>query len=837
MSARYCCKHPARREEVARLKTLNGIDCLEVVDREEPKLKEKQHLLRVFFINPPDAALRDRFFAKKERNAPFFRISGGVRITGITTDWAKWAGDHLEIHVSPRGDFSTYTLHLVEPGTDQPLAELDPQLAAVDFSFKVECPSDFDCQAKTVCPPAPLAEPDVDYLAKDYASFRRLILDRLSVLMPDWRERNPADLQVALVELLAWAGDHLSYFQDAVATEAYLGTARRRVSLRRHARLLDYPMHEGCNARTWVCLTVSEDDERNSRIQPVPVPRTAKFLTTAEPPPHDPEEYAAWLRRAQPVFEPVREVRGLYVAHNAISFYTWSDEECSLPKGATRATLQDSSDPDRRLRLRPGDVLVLEEVRGRESGLEADADRGRRHAVRLTRVEPAATEETDEDGVVTRPPGDALTDPLTGQAIVEIEWDAEDALPFPLRLSALVKNEETGNDERVEVGVARGNVVLVGHGLTVENEPLLPAAAPAGGAYRPRLARAPLTFEAPVDAKQPPSATAALRGDPRAALPCVRLALQPAGSGEPWLPQRDLLASDKSSDEFVVEMESDGTAHLRFGDGTLGRRPNPGAVFLATYRVGNGPAGNVGAEAIKQVLGASKSIERVWNPLPAQGGTAPESLEQVRQYAPRAFRRQERAVTEADYGEVTGRLPGIQGAAARFRWTGSWYTAFVAVDRAGGLGVDDAFEDKVRRHLEKFRLAGCDVEIQGADYVPLDLALKVCVKPGHFRALVQAALLQAFSNRDWPDGLRGFFHPDNFTFGQPVYLSAVVERAMAVPGVAFVELTRFQRRGQPAERELEDAVLKPGGFQIVRLDNDRNFPENGKVEFIMEGGL
>src|SRR3712207_7620689 len=49
-----------------------------------------------------------------------------------------------------------------------------------------------------------------------------------------------------LVELLAYTGDYLSYYQDAVATEAYLETARRRISVRRHVRLIDYPMHEGC---------------------------------------------------------------------------------------------------------------------------------------------------------------------------------------------------------------------------------------------------------------------------------------------------------------------------------------------------------------------------------------------------------------------------------------------------------------------------------------------------------------------------------------------------------------------------------------------------------------
>src|SRR5204862_2931344 len=96
------------------------------------------------------------------------------------------------------------------------------------------------------------ADPELDYLAKDYASFRQLMLDRIATIMPTWQERNPADLGIALVELLAYAGDQLSYFQDAVATEAYLSTARRRVSVRRHARLLDYRLHEGCNARAWV---------------------------------------------------------------------------------------------------------------------------------------------------------------------------------------------------------------------------------------------------------------------------------------------------------------------------------------------------------------------------------------------------------------------------------------------------------------------------------------------------------------------------------------------------------------------------------------------------------
>ena len=85
--------------------------------------------------------------------------------------------------------------------------------------------------------------------------------------MPDWRERNPADLGITLVELLAYAGDQLSYYQDAVATEAYLGTARRRTSVRRHARLVDYPMHDGANARAWLASKRTSIAARSRRRQ------------------------------------------------------------------------------------------------------------------------------------------------------------------------------------------------------------------------------------------------------------------------------------------------------------------------------------------------------------------------------------------------------------------------------------------------------------------------------------------------------------------------------------------------------------------------------------------
>src|SRR5690606_17793785 len=111
---------------------------------------------------------------------------------------------------------------------------------------------------------------------------------------------------------------------------------------------------------------------------------------------------------------------------------------------------------------------------------------------------------------------------------------------------------------------------------------------------------------------------------------------------------------------------------------------------------------------------------------------------------------------------------------ARRLWTGSWHTMFITTDRVGGRPIDDAFEADLREWLGRYKLAGHDVEIEPPIFVPLDIALTVCVKPGYFRAHAKAALLEIFSSRDLPDGRRGYFHPDNFTFNQRVYLSPII---------------------------------------------------------------
>jgi predicted phage baseplate assembly protein len=319
----------------------------------------------------------------------------------------------------------------------------------------------------------------------------------------------------------------------------------------------------------------------------------------------------------------------------------------------------------------------------------------------------------------------------------------------------------------------------------------------------------------------------------------VRPALDVRSQGDrrQWSVQRDLLASGPEAAEFVVETENDGHAVLRFGDGVNGRTPLAGLDLEARLRTGNGAAGNIGAEALGHVVAPFAGILAVRNPMPATGGIDPQQLSQARLYAPQAFRRQERAVTEADYAAMMERHPQVQRAVATRRWTGSWHTMFITVDRRGSDTIDAAFEVELRSFIERYRLAGHDVEVDAPQFVALDIAMHVCTRPGYFTADVERRLYEIFSATRLASGALGFFHPDRFTFGQPVYLSAMIATAMQVPGVAYATLTRLQRFGRNPAGELAAGRIVMARLEIARLDNDPNAPENGRIRFDVETGV
>ena len=1083
--------------------TPNGIDYLEVLDHDAVPLGlPRQRILLVHCLRAVPASIT--------RNNVL--ITGGESITNITIDWVAPATtppatltpaqqqyfqsladapNVLLVEASVAGDFSPYVLRLVNDAahaqgdpfevTDV-LLGFDPQLAEVQFSFKVECGPDFDCApAAPDCPPDLPAPPPINYLAKDYGSFRTIMLDRLSQLLPGWSGNTEADMGVALAELIAYVGDRLSYQQDAVSTEAYLETARSRISLRRHALLVDYHVHDGCNARVWIQLNVSGNPGDKIFLD-----RTVtRFYTYAPGMPSslkvgsDNEEAA--LRSGVQVFEPMWD-QVLYPELNQMSFYTWGEKNCCLPQGATEATLH-ASYPN----LQPGDVLIFQEMVGPQTGEAADADLRHRCAVRLTQV---ATQDASGNPLVDPLFEDGTGKPIKSPAqkptpVTEIQWSQADALPFPVCISSTFTDANGETQSLADVSVVFGNIVLADHGLTLTNKtmgtvpppriylPRNPAAdrcqnllpTPLPVRLRPEVPDSPLTQAVPlaevaigelgnpqtagvvqlpdtgfislnnaegfacltlqptnpagwpqsfgvivkpnagtpgnidlavvydpasggagvhklvtvelysnlsphsgdanyvatqlnsnsklievpagyappatfpssfpaaptllsntgtVDLKDtsntayltvqasnlsswpqlfgvqaqasgnpayfdlrvvynpptgvgvtPPvtveefdnlslSSTAAqingsselisvesfastanselsaydlMNVDASQAVPAITLRGTTNTSTRTWKAKQDLLESGESDLVFVVEVESDGTATLRFGDDTNGLFPATGTAFVGDYRIGNGTSGNVGADSITYLAANDARILTCRNPLPAKGGTDPESNEQIRRRAPQAFLTQERAVTMADYAAVTEQNRQVDRAVATLRWTGSWYTVFIAVEPQGAGSLNSSLQRSLKKNVERYHLAGQDLELDSPQYVPLQIELEICVDPNYFMADVQQSLMQVLGSGISSAGEKGLFFPDNFTFGQTVYLSPIYAAARSVEGVVAVRATSFQPQGlNPTTQYIDAGEIKMGTLQIARLANDPSYPNHGQLTLTLEGG-
>src|ERR1700720_850341 len=354
-----------------------------------------------------------------------------------------------------------------------------------------------------VSQPDPAAAPAIDYLAKDYASFRQQMLDDLALRLPDLVDDNAAAQSMAIVELLAFAGDDLSYYQDAVGTEAYLGTARLRVSVARHAQLLDYWISEGVNSRVWVKVLIAADTPAGAVL-----PAGTALLTDAPGLAAcvaDLADLDAAVSQGARVFETMEDLEGGLELQD-LALHDWGRPDFSLAAGSTTAAVVGLSP-----RLTAGRALLLGPLhRPRQ-----------RHVVRLTSVEPGR-------------------DPATGQAITSLGWAAEDALPFELPVA--VRGAEA---QPRRLGTACANVVLADFGATwplavpgttVRPRVHLPPV-PCRGNYRPQLPQAGMIFRVPYlpAPAADGSAAGALRQDPARAMPALRLRPRGLAALRRWL--------------------------------------------------------------------------------------------------------------------------------------------------------------------------------------------------------------------------------------------------------------------------------------------------------------
>jgi len=783
--------------------TLNGIDFVEIASDDE-------QTLQVHFFT--DVDLTGTITAAA--------ITGGeqVKTVGVDPiddvhDWSLDAEDRplLTLHTRAPGDFSTYVLTLES-------ALLDSYFARSRFSFKAGCPSTLDCRTKPeLCPP-PDGGPPIDYLAKDFTSFRKALSDFSALRYPDWRERSEADVGVMFMEALSGLADDLSYTQDRIAAESTLMTATQRRSLIRHARLVDYEPRPATSARLDLQFDVND-------VGPMP----PGVLVSAQGPDGTKIPFETGTGLADTTSYAV-DPKWNRNGPNPLAPYWWDDSQRCLRRGATEMWVHGH---DHQLAI--GMALLI------DTAGATPADLPIRQIVHLTPTKEGlqnfATEEVDplflENGGPT---------PVT-----HIRWSAAEAL---------LKDHDL---TRTKVA---GNIVPATQGRRVEEAFAIPIDDPAAPQPKAPIALHRTgpnqTSEYLYPLRNGPLSWLSSRTDPEAsAAPEIALEpMPPASAGDGWTWRRSLLEAALAERAFTLDpaayrllgqspegddyADYDGSAAttLRFGDGVFGAVPENGALFRLRYRVGQGAAGNVARDSIKTVEPSSPiSIATVTNPFPATGGADEETAGRVRRRAPQKFRAvQYRAVRPEDYVAAAKTLPWVEAAGTVFRWTGSWLTVFTTADPKGTDELPPELRAQLIDLLNRRRMAGYESYVLAPRYVAIDLTITVCVCPAAFRSDVQEGVTAALDGSVATEGRRGFFNPDNFQFGTPLERSRLEAAVQEVPGVDGVVSVLYKVRGVMARAAELGDVLAVGSDQIVQVDNDPSATWKGSLRVVAEGG-
>ena len=608
---------------------------------------------------------------------------------------------------------------------------------------------------------SPPGAASIDYLGRDYTAFTTMMRSRVAQVVEQdsaWAMDHPADPMTTLMEVLAYAGDHLSFRQDAAGTESYLTTARRRLSLRRHARLRDYAVDDGCNARTALVFAVDAVGVLPAGLQIVTLqPGQAEAVLPAAP--ALAESTAVFeTMHAQPVSPQLNDLGPALVQSAA---YT-------VPAGAISLTLEGGGTG-----LVAGQLVVLRQPvapTGVASPFGAQV-------LRLLQVEAVEGQ--------------------GGAVATVLRWHPEDALQGPL----------TVPPAKAPGAVSlHGNVVLADHGQTVRAH-VHPHTVPATGDYQPLAlvrdvvsAAPPSSIAAAFDGSQDmvtaslmvASASASLAPDPCAAAPCIVMkGTRPGMEGvtDVWDARRDLLSCASTERAFAVALEdgfeAGGEQHLRlrFGDGMLGYAPSAGTVFTAKARTGGGQSGRVRADSLCQVIGPAPLVTSVTNPLPAAPSVA-EETEAIRLFAPTRFRTNLRGIETGDWERLATADPLVTSVGARFGPDGSApCTVGLATRETTPGGV--AFPVASAR-LMQYAVLGAPPTIEQAVDIALDIALVAYCASGADVGATRERLSRRLGAGATPDGSPAFFNPANWPLGRHLRLEDLTDAIRSDASVAFI---------------------------------------------------
>jgi hypothetical protein len=192
----------------------------------------------------------------------------------------------------------------------------------------------------------------------------------------------------------------------------------------------------------------------------------------------------------------------------------------------------------------------------------------------------------------------------------------------------------------------------------------------------------------------------------------------------------------ESSRVFFIQEIEDERYELIFGDGVFGQKLQENNYIEASYLISNGSSGNgfssfnfTGILIDDNGSTLSGNVSLITTNIISTGGSEIESINSVRNFAPRLYASQNRAVTASDYETLIPKIYEETESVSAFGGEElsppQYGKVFITIKPTFGSFLSNTIKDYIKDSLKKYAVAGIVPEILDLKYLYIDLDTKI----------------------------------------------------------------------------------------------------------------
>lgn len=204
-----------------------------------------------------------------------------------------------------------------------------------------------------------------------------------------------------------------------------------------------------------------------------------------------------------------------------------------------------------------------------------------------------------------------------------------------------------------------------------------------------------------------------------------------SSSAKKFINSSSILDVTATSRVFFIQEIEDERYEILFGDGVFGQKLVENNYIQVSYLISSGTEGNgfssfnfAGILVNEDGAPVNETVSLITTNLPSSGGAAIESVNSIRNFAPRAYAAQNRAVTASDYETLIPKIYSEAESVSAFggeELTPPQYgKVFITIKPFYGSFLSNAVKDNIKFQLKKYAVAGIIPEILDLKYIYIE---------------------------------------------------------------------------------------------------------------------